>query len=439
MVIVQAGSAYETTVSSGGTQDVLNGIAVNAHVMSGGTQILNGGSSYYATFWGNDIVSAGVEYTPTISSGGTVTILAGGYNSLAEIYASGQLLVSGGAGNGTNVFSGGMETLVSGGAESNTTIFAGGLETVSNGGITSATTISGGTLQVMAGGSVRNGVTFADAGGVLEVADVASLSATISGFALGDAITLTSAAFDPAGTVTFDNATDMMTVTEGGTSYTLDFAGDYTEKSFQLSRDANGGTDITLCFYAGTHIATPAGNVAVEDLAAGDLVLTANGAAQPVIWLGRSTVFTRFADSEASSPIRIKAGALGEGLPVRDLLVSPNHALFLDGILVQANALVNGMSIVRETNLPEFFTYFHVELATHELLISEGVPSESFVDNVDRMNFENWNEHEALSCNKTGIEEMPYPRAKAARQIPSALCERLAERAARISAMPLCA
>jgi hypothetical protein len=61
--------------------------------------------------------------------------------------------------------------------------------------------------------------------------------------------------------------------------------------------------------------------------------------------------------------------------------------------------------------VPEVFTYYHVELATHELLLAEGVATESFVDNADRMNFANWAEHEALG-ETAPIEEMPYPRAK---------------------------
>lgn len=176
-----------------------------------------------------------------------------------------------------------------------------------------------------------------------------------------------------------------------------------------------------MCFYPGTAIATPAGDVAVEDLRAGDLVLTANGPL-PLRWIGQSHVARRFADPLRSLPIRIRQSALGEGLPRRDLLVSPDHALFLEGVLVHASALVNGESIIREANVPETFTYYHVELASHELLLAEGVQAESFVDNVDRMHFHNWDEREAPEA---AIEEMPYPRAKSARQLPGVIRRRL--------------
>ena len=182
------------------------------------------------------------------------------------------------------------------------------------------------------------------------------------------------------------------------------------------------------CFYAGTRLATADGEIAVEDITAGMLLLTAAGESKPVRWLGRSEVSTRFADPLRVLPIRIKAGALGESLPLRDLLVSPDHAMFVGGVLVQAGAMVNGSSIIREADVPECFTYYHVELATHELLLAEGAAAESFVDNVDRMGFANWAEHEALG-ETAPIEEMNLPRVKSQRQVPVALRAALAARA----------
>ncbi|GAA0591723.1 hypothetical protein GCM10009416_32660 [Craurococcus roseus] len=184
-----------------------------------------------------------------------------------------------------------------------------------------------------------------------------------------------------------------------------------------------------VCFMAGTLVATPSGERAVETLAAGDLVLTAGGGAKPVRWLGRQTVSTRFGDPLRVLPVRIAAGALGEGLPRRDLLVSADHALLVDGALVQAGALVNGTTVRREARVPEVFTYWHVELADHSLVLAEGVAAETFVDNVARMAFDNWAEHGAAGS-PAPLAEMALPRAKAVRQVPQATRRRLAARAA---------
>ena len=180
---------------------------------------------------------------------------------------------------------------------------------------------------------------------------------------------------------------------------------------------------------AGTRIATPTGFGEVESLKIGDLVTTSDGAAAPVRWIGRQTVSTTFADPLRVSPIRIRAGALGESVPSRDLLVSPDHALLIDGVLVQAGALVNDVSILREQDLPETFVYYHVELDDHSLILAEGVPAETFIDNVERLAFDNWEEHEALYPNGKSIAEMAYPRAKSFRQTPPAIRARLMDRA----------
>ncbi len=185
------------------------------------------------------------------------------------------------------------------------------------------------------------------------------------------------------------------------------------------------GTPVSHCFMAGTAVMTPDGEVPVESLKIGDFVTLSDGSAAPVSWVGVQTISTRFADPLRVLPVRVAAGALGEGLPKRDLLISPDHAILLDDVLVQAGALVNSGTIIRETQVPEVFRYYHVEVEDHSLILVEGVAAETFVDNVTRMGFDNWEEHEAPAP----VEEMALPRVKSVRQLPRALRSRLRARA----------
>jgi Ca2+-binding RTX toxin-like protein len=229
------------------------------------------------------------------------------------------------------------------------------------------------------------------------------------------------------GHMTLDGGAGIDTLDLGAGTWTTGTSGAFTTYNFNAGASVVWATGVeqVICFYPGTDIATPAGPRAVESLGIGDLVLTFEGAAAPVRWMGRQTVSTRFGDPMQVLPIRIRAGALGEGLPVRDLLVSPDHAILVGGLLVQAGALVNGASILRERRVPERFTYHHVELAAHALILAEGVPAETFVDNVARGAFDNGAEHEALYGHLPSIRELPNPRAKARRQVPARVLARL--------------
>ena len=189
----------------------------------------------------------------------------------------------------------------------------------------------------------------------------------------------------------------------------------------QVQFQVNSTAALTLCFLGGTLIATPSGPVAIETLQPGDLVLTHAGEAMPVRWLARQTINRTTADPLRQLPICLRAGALGENLPQRDLFVSPEHALLVAGVLVQAGAMVNGGSIFRHTAMPASFLYYHVELADHSLVLAEGVPAETFVDNASRRNFDNWH-----AAPETPIREMERPRVKAWRQLPSHLRNQLA-------------
>jgi hypothetical protein len=147
------------------------------------------------------------------------------------------------------------------------------------------------------------------------------------------------------------------------------------------------------CFTAGTRISTDRGMVLVEALRVGQQVVVVRPggtrAVQSVRWIGhRSIDLTRHANPQHAMPIRIRADAFADGEPVRDLLVSPDHAIYVGGILIPARLLQNGVSIVREDRL-RTVRYFHVELDRHDILLAEGLPAESYLDTGNRGVFEN--------------------------------------------------
>ncbi|MBR0652329.1 Hint domain-containing protein [Roseomonas terrae] len=149
--------------------------------------------------------------------------------------------------------------------------------------------------------------------------------------------------------------------------------------------------DFVVCFLEGTLITTAAGEVPVETLRAGDLVLTAGqpGGLRPVAWIGHTRIrLDRHPNPRSVAPILIRAGALGAGIPYRDMAVSPEHGIFLDGHLVAARLLVNGRSILQDFSRREI-TYWHVELEAHGLLVSEGAWTESYLDDGNRRFFDN--------------------------------------------------
>ncbi len=160
--------------------------------------------------------------------------------------------------------------------------------------------------------------------------------------------------------------------------------------------DATVPTSSIACFTRGTMIATPSGDAAVETLAIGDLVVTATGAHRPIKWLGRRSYAGRFFLANPQvRPIRFRAGCLGNGLPRRDLMISPEHAMFLQGLLVPASCLVNGGSIAPDRACDRV-DYVHVELDSHDVILAEGAPSETFMDADSRAMFQNAAEYAAI-------------------------------------------
>lgn len=152
---------------------------------------------------------------------------------------------------------------------------------------------------------------------------------------------------------------------------------------------ANGIIDGNpACFAAGTGIATPEGDVRVEQLVIGSLVCLAGGGTRPVVWLGhRRLDCARHPRPSDVRPVRILAGAFAPGCPARDLRLSPDHAVAVGGALIPVRYLLNGATVVQEA--AGEVGYWHVELDRHAVLLADGLPCESYLDTGNRAAFGN--------------------------------------------------
>tara|TARA_Y100001934_G_scaffold271140_1_gene357196 strand:- start:3695 stop:4615 length:921 start_codon:yes stop_codon:yes gene_type:complete len=180
------------------------------------------------------------------------------------------------------------------------------------------------------------------------------------------------------------------------------------------------------CFLEGTSINTPEGTRPVESIKIGDTVLSADGRELTVRWMGHETVRNGIGASIHKAPIKISAGAFGDGLPVSDLYVSNAHAFLLDGHLVVASALINGETItaVPFSDMPSEFTYWHIETEEHELVVANGVAAETLSGAPERKDFDNYDSYVAQYGADRIIQPMAYPRIKDVAQLPESLLER---------------
>jgi hypothetical protein len=151
--------------------------------------------------------------------------------------------------------------------------------------------------------------------------------------------------------------------------------------------------DPVACFAAGTRILTATGEVEVGKLRPGDRIVSAFGGTVPVAWTGHRRVDCwRHPRPQEVWPVRVRAGAFGVSRPARDLLLSPDHAVFVGGdgiapgVLVPIRYLINGTTIVRQR--VSAIEYWHVELPQHDVILAEGLPTESYLDTGNRSAFE---------------------------------------------------
>ncbi|AKS45912.1 peroxidase [Octadecabacter temperatus] len=168
-----------------------------------------------------------------------------------------------------------------------------------------------------------------------------------------------------------------------GTVFYLDADGNDTGESVAFH-----SIESITCFTSGTMVISERGKVAIETLQVGDRVWTLDNGLQPIAWIGQATVPAK----GDLAPILIRQGAMGNA---RDLLVSPQHRMMLDGwrvemhcgadeVLAPAKALINDGSIRRVEG--GTVTYVHIAFDTHEIVMAEGIPSESFFPGAEALN-----------------------------------------------------
>jgi hypothetical protein len=333
-----------------GTIDILSTGVIEGN---GGTTILRGPNvSYMATIEGSGTIDS---HTGVLDISSTASVAAG--QSLTFDIDNGATLQFDGAVNsGTIDFTSGNGLL----------------------------TLTG--TQVGQNGTLTNGGTFG-----------APISGMVGG-STGIAIKLATGSVQPTLSAQLLNATPSGATLEiiDGASNTFNFnlLGNYIgESATVVSLGAAGAQiELSVCFASGTAILTEQGETPVEAIKAGDSVMAlVDGVPTDRIvkWAGERTLdLTRHPKRELAAPVRFLKGALGDNLPHRDLVVSPDHCMFIDGGLIPAKLLVNGMTIVRDLDAATV-TYHHIELEQHGILIAEGVASESYLDTGNRAFFAN--------------------------------------------------
>jgi O-antigen biosynthesis protein len=434
--ITQTGGPLTLTSVTG--KGTVNGApSVGTFTASNGTLDLTGTISgailAIATFFPSDLKIDGIATSTaaislTSSANQTLEVGAAGVLTInkTETVAVGKILMSGGTlGDSAGIVLGTLAT--SGTLIGFGTVSAG----ITTGAFSAANLVeaAGGRLILGAGIGVNSGLAYEIAGTAASVLQLGAAPATGNTFtflgAAGDLELSHAATFNDGivglnvGTnATPTNFIDILnvpgvTVISGGTGSGA--VGTVTMSdgaAFQLSgvtgpanwfvkttTDGAGGTDIflsTACYLVGTQVLSDRGQVAVEDLVIGDHLITVSGAAKPIRWIGRRNYSGRFAvGNRTVLPIVIRAGALADGVPRRDLLVSPKHAMFLDGMLIPAEHLINGVSVAQIEAIEEI-AYLHIELDQHEVIHAEGALSETYVDDENRGMFHNAHEFYAL-------------------------------------------
>jgi hypothetical protein len=368
---------------NGGTAVVLD---ANATLDNGPFSTVMGGSGLGTGGIGVDLTAAGASLTNVGKIyGGTGASSPGGTTAAGIVLTAGTSANNERAGNYFGKIYGG--TGISGN---------GGVGVYLDGGqLTTAGDIFGGEIKNNSTAFV-DAVQFGSQGGTMVVEAGARFFGNIGGFGLAAADKIDITNLNPTQVAADYNGVTHSIGLNANPGGTLQFDGSFAGEHFVFTPDG-AGTDVTIaCYLRGTQILTERGEVPIETLMIGDRVLTLTGTAQPIRWIGRRRYSGDFAaGNKAVQPVRFHPGSLGGGLPARDLWVSPEHAMYVDGWLIPAALLINGRTIVQEEDV-EAITYFHLEFDSHAVIYAEGAAAESFVDDESRRMFDNAREYATL-------------------------------------------
>lgn len=449
LTVLSGGKAQYAVVSFGGNIVISSGGITNQmSIASGGNVSLDPGSIIQSTqimLNASLVVSSGCNVVSTkISSGGSLIVSSGGNADQTKVDERGGLTVLSGA-KVTNTSTGylGSITVSSGACIDQTTVgYNSDVMVLSGGSINNATVNEEGRLFISSGGKNEGTISvhgvgrltiYPDAGGTVEllgdphiVGDRQNAGIFISGLENGGVVTTVINNFigrideDENNDDYLDLASDYVVIpgikTSNVTNVTYEDAsgsanGDYVtlslnngkkiilnipgiqNKGYHLDSSSDDDLFFEVCFLAGTMIKTPKREIAVEDIRIGDKVLTFNWQKnkeeiQSVRWVGSKVVKVNsdLHDDQAGYPVRILKDAITEGIPSKDLLVTPEHCLFFDGKFTPARMFVNGYSIYYDYSIANY-TYYHIETEVHSVIWANGMLTESYLDTGNQAQF----------------------------------------------------
>jgi hypothetical protein len=228
-------------------------------------------------------------------------------------------------------------------------------------------------------------LTFAPGARWLFETNTANIPGVINGLVQGDTIDIIGFTATPMTTQTGNKG---VVLTSGSTHETISFR--RAISNFHYTTGSFGTELTTVCFCVGTLIDTPDGEVQVEKLRPGDIVSTAHNGPREVTWVGQGKVLATRGRRSAATPVIVRKGALAPNVPHQDLRVTKAHSLYIDDVLIPVEFLVNHKSIIWDDRAQEVEIY-HVELDSHDVLIANGAPAESYRDDGNRWLFQNAN------------------------------------------------